>query len=165
MSVAQWIHAGVAIQRQQVLVVALLTSHQEHLLQETWATIAKLRDSLNVDLKKFRERQGAIYPRLMLSVLDVDEPELTAIQIPSYRMKHGYMKNDTDEPYPLLSHWDMRRKDTHLHQATRDSRLFNGMTWYLQSGMKISRVAPMLSPIKRQQDGDAEPQLLESEAQ
>ncbi|KAJ7688830.1 hypothetical protein B0H17DRAFT_1202698 [Mycena rosella] len=56
-SVAQWIHAGMAIQCQQVLVVALLTSHREHPLQETWASITKLRDSLNVDLKTFREHQ------------------------------------------------------------------------------------------------------------
>ncbi|KAJ7632060.1 hypothetical protein B0H17DRAFT_1217613 [Mycena rosella] len=249
-SVAQWIHAGMAIQRQQVLVVALLTSHREHPLQETWATIAKLRDSLNVDLKKFRERQRAIYSRVTLSALDVDKPELTAIQHPSYRMKHsqrsadadadnhdtqlreaetqlrcgeansgilavraaslalsavkkagdldyrgqagitcsqrslqkaqliqefeitmynraraalihlGYMKKNADEPYSPLSHRDTCRKDTHLHRATGDSRLFDGTAWYLQSGVKISRVAPMLSPIKRRQDGDAEPQLL-----
>ncbi|KAJ7691298.1 hypothetical protein B0H17DRAFT_1201154 [Mycena rosella] len=212
MSVAQWIHAGMAIQRQQVLVVALLTSHREHLLQETWASITKLRDSLNVDLKKFREHQRAIYLQLMLSALDVDEPELTAMQLPSYRMKHGqrsadadadkhntqlreaetqlrcgeansgilvagitcsqrslqkaqlmkefeiamynraraarihlgYMKKDADKPYLLLSSRDMCRKDTHLHRATGDSRLFDGMAWYLQSGVKISRVAPIL---------------------
>ncbi|KAJ7679610.1 hypothetical protein B0H17DRAFT_1206512 [Mycena rosella] len=250
MSVAQWIHAGMAIQRQQVLVVALLTSHREHPLQEIWASINKLRDSLNVDLKTFRERQRAIYPQLMLSALDVDEPELTAIQLPSYRMKHGqrsadadadehdtqlreaetqlrcgeansgilavrvaslalsavkkageldyrgqagitrsqrslqkvqlmkefeiamynraraalihlgYMKKDADKPYPPLSNRDTRRKDTHLHRVTGDSRLFDGTAWYLQSGVKISRVAPMLSPIKRRQDGDVEPQLL-----
>jgi hypothetical protein len=67
----------------------LLESHREHLLQDTWATITKLRDSLNSDLKKFRERQRTIYPHLKLSGLDVDEPEVAAIQLPSYRMRHG----------------------------------------------------------------------------
>jgi hypothetical protein len=66
----------------------LLNNHREHPLQETWETIKKLRDSLNVDLKKFREEQREIYPRLVLSALDMKEPELTAIQLPSYRMKH-----------------------------------------------------------------------------
>jgi hypothetical protein len=48
-------------------------------LEDTWASITKLRDTLNLDLKKFRERQREIFPRLKLSALDVDEPELTAI--------------------------------------------------------------------------------------
>jgi hypothetical protein len=58
-------------------------------MQETWATITKLRDTLNLDLKKFREHQPTIYLRLKLSALDVDEPELTAVQLPLYHMKHG----------------------------------------------------------------------------
>ncbi|KAJ6632072.1 hypothetical protein B0H10DRAFT_1937780 [Mycena sp. CBHHK59/15] len=87
--VAQWIHDGMAIQCQQVLVIALLKSHKEHPLQDTWDTISKLRDTLNVNLKRFREGQREIYPHLRLSALDVDEPELTAIQLLSYRMKHG----------------------------------------------------------------------------
>ncbi|KAJ7851111.1 hypothetical protein B0H14DRAFT_2581552 [Mycena olivaceomarginata] len=62
---------------------------QEHPLQDTWATIITLCDSLNLNVKKFREHQREIYPRLKLSALDIDEPEITAIQLPSYRMKHG----------------------------------------------------------------------------
>ncbi|KAJ6568008.1 hypothetical protein DFH09DRAFT_1363193 [Mycena vulgaris] len=87
-SVAQW-SDGMEIERQQVLVIALLKNHQEHPLQKTWSTVTKRRDSLNVSPKKFRGSQGVIYPRLKLSALDVDEPELTAIQLPSYHMKHG----------------------------------------------------------------------------
>ncbi|KAJ7838954.1 hypothetical protein B0H13DRAFT_2102522 [Mycena leptocephala] len=86
--VAQWIHDGMDIECQQVLVIALLASHREDPLQDTWATITKLRDSLNVDLKKFRECQRTIYPCLKLSAIDVDEPELMAVQLPLYRMKH-----------------------------------------------------------------------------
>ncbi|KAJ6629995.1 hypothetical protein B0H10DRAFT_2208146 [Mycena sp. CBHHK59/15] len=88
-SVAQWIHDGMKIQHQQVFLVALLKSHQEHPLQDTWETIKKLRDSLNLALKKFRERQWEIYLRLTLSGLDLHEPELTEVQLPSYRIKHG----------------------------------------------------------------------------
>ncbi|KAJ6539813.1 hypothetical protein DFH09DRAFT_1090130 [Mycena vulgaris] len=88
-SVARWLHDGIGVEHEQILVIALLKSHQEHPLQDTWTTIATLRDSLNLNLKKFRECQREIYPRLKLSALDIDEPELTAIQLPSYRMKHG----------------------------------------------------------------------------
>lgn len=233
--------------------ITLLNSHREHPLQDTWGTITKLRDSLNLDLKKFRERQRVVYPHLKLSALDVDEPELTAIQLPSYRMKHGqrmatdadandhdselreaeiklrcseansgilgvraaslalsavkkareldyrgqagitrsqrnlqkaelmksfeitmynkaraslirlgHMGKDAVEPYPPLSLRDTRRKETHLHRAKGDSRLFDGTAWYLQSGVTISRAAvpAMLSPIKRRQDDEDEPQLL-----
>ncbi|KAJ7016232.1 hypothetical protein C8F04DRAFT_1282112 [Mycena alexandri] len=87
-SLAQWIHDGIGIQRQQILLITLLKSHKEHPLQDTWDTITKLRDVVNAELKTFRERQVEVYPRLRLSGLDVDEPELTAIQLPSYRMKH-----------------------------------------------------------------------------
>jgi hypothetical protein len=73
----------------RVLVIAFLQNHRQHPLQETWNTITRVRDSLNITLKNFRERQRTIYPRLTLSALDVNEPELTAIQLPSYRMKHG----------------------------------------------------------------------------
>lgn len=75
--------------RCRVLVIAFLKNHRQHPLQETWNTITRVRDSLNITLKNFRERQRTIYPRLTLSALDVNEPELTAIQLPSYRMKHG----------------------------------------------------------------------------
>ncbi|KAJ7920223.1 hypothetical protein B0H13DRAFT_1987400 [Mycena leptocephala] len=251
--VAEWIHNGMMIERQQFLLIVLLESHRQHPLQDTWATITKLRDTLNVDLKKFRERQREIYPRLKLSALDVDEPELTAIQLPSYRMKHGqrlangvdgngqdselrdaeiklrcseassgilavraaslvlsaikkardldyrgqvgitrsqrnlqkaelmktfeitmynrartplihlgHMARDAVEPYAPLTHQDTRRKETHLHRAKGDSRLFEGTAWYLQSGVTISRaaVASTVSPFDGSHDSDDEPQLL-----
>ncbi|KAJ7857183.1 hypothetical protein B0H13DRAFT_1641118 [Mycena leptocephala] len=242
--IAQWIHDGMSIERSQCLTIALLRNHREHPLEDTWASITKLRDTLNIDLKKFRERQREIFPRLKLSALDVDEPELTAIQMPSYRMKHGqwpttpedandhdsqlqeaeiklrctvadsgilavraaslalsavkkareqdyrgqagitrsqrnlqkaelmktfeitmynntrtalihlgHMEEDAVEPYRPLSHRDTRRKETHLHRAKGDSRLFNGTAWYLQSGSAPSSDAedPDLerSPSKR----------------
>ncbi|KAJ6617649.1 hypothetical protein B0H10DRAFT_2218377 [Mycena sp. CBHHK59/15] len=87
--VADWIHDGISIEHQQILAITLLKSQQEHPLEDTWATITKLRDMLNANLKKFREAQQAIYPRLTLSGLNIEEPELMAIQLPSYRMKHG----------------------------------------------------------------------------
>ncbi|KAJ7718416.1 hypothetical protein DFH07DRAFT_761554 [Mycena maculata] len=252
--VAAWIHEGMSVERQQVLVIALLASHREHPLQDTWMTITTLCNSLNLDLKKFREGQREIYPRLKLSALDVDEPELTAIQLPSYRMKHGqrlatgidatdqdshlreaeiklrcteasngilavraaslalsavrkardldyrgqagitrsqrnlqkaelmkafeitmynraraalvhlgHMAKDAVEPYPPLSHRDTRRKETHLHRAKGDSRLFDGTAWYLQSGVRISHAAvgSTLPPKNRVQDSEEdEPQLL-----
>ncbi|KAJ6550627.1 hypothetical protein DFH09DRAFT_1086573 [Mycena vulgaris] len=218
--VAKWIHDGMRLERQQYFLIALLQNHREHPLEETWATITKLRDSLNLDLKKFRETQLGIYPRLKLSALDADEPELTAIQLPSYHMKHGqraatgldandedsrlreaeitlrcseatsgilavraaslalsaikkardldyrgqvgisrsqrnlqkaemmkmfeicmynrartalvhlgHMEKEAHEPYPPLSHRDTRRKETHLHRAKGDSRLFDGTAW------------------------------------
>jgi hypothetical protein len=195
-------------------VIALLENHREHPLQDTWETITTLRDTLNLKLKKFREHQREVYPRQRLSVLDVDEPELTAIQLPSFQMKHGrhggkgtghdselqqaeialrctqaddailavrgasvalsavkkareldyrgqagktrsqrnlqkaelmktfeitvynnaraalihlgHMGKDDVEPYRPLSHRDTRRKETHLHRAKGDSRLFDG---------------------------------------
>ncbi|KAJ7020730.1 hypothetical protein C8F04DRAFT_1274647 [Mycena alexandri] len=209
-SVAQWVHDGMAIERQQLLAIALLRNHREHPLQDTWDSITKLRDSLNANLKKFRDRQREIYPRLTLSALDVDEPEVTAMQLPSYRMKHGqrqragrsgilavrdaslalsavkkareldyrgqggitrsqrnlqkadlmkeleitmyntartalihlgHMEKDALEPFRPLSNRDTRRKETHLHRATGDSRLFDGTAWYLQSGVTISHAA------------------------
>ncbi|KAJ7216991.1 hypothetical protein GGX14DRAFT_561505 [Mycena pura] len=236
-AVAQWIYDGISIEDQQELIVALLKSHREHPLQETWATITKLRDTLNLDL----------------NALDCDEPELTAIQLPSYRMKHGqrlateadatdadlklrhtetqlrcaeadrgilavraaslavsavrkardddykkqagitrlqrsvqkaeltkdvkiktynkargaliylgFMAQDAVEPYPPLTHRDTRRKETHLHRAKGDSRLFDGTAWYLQSGVTISRAAvtSKLSPIQGEHASDDEPQLL-----
>ncbi|KAJ6576929.1 hypothetical protein DFH09DRAFT_1310948 [Mycena vulgaris] len=254
-SVAQWIHDGMAIERQQILTIALLRNHREHPLQETWDSITKLRDSLNMHLKKFRQRQREIYPRLTLSALDLDEPEVTAIQLPSYRMKHGqhqrpaigrdghdldselrdteielrsteahsgilavrdaslalsavkkareldyrgqegvtrsqrnlqkaelmkafeiamynsarmalihlgHMEKDAVEPFPPLSLRDMRRKETHLHRATGDSRLFDGTAWYLQSGVTIARAAvtSTLSAGTGESDSDDQPELL-----
>ncbi|KAJ7033251.1 hypothetical protein C8F04DRAFT_957865 [Mycena alexandri] len=250
--VAQWIHDGMSIERTQVLAIALLKNHREHPLQETWESITTLRDTLNLKLKKFRERQREIYPRLTLSALDVDEPELTALQLPSYRMKHGHkptsggsdaaaqstqlreaeiqlrctaaqngilavrdasvalsavkktreldyrgqggvtrsqrnlqkaevmktfeiamynnartalihlghMEKDSVEPFPPMTPKDTRRKETHLHRATGDSRLFDGTAWYLQSGVTISRAA-VSSTLFPGGDSEAdEPQLL-----
>ncbi|KAJ6602316.1 hypothetical protein B0H10DRAFT_2230117 [Mycena sp. CBHHK59/15] len=91
---AQWIHDGMSIERSS-LTIALLLNHREHPLEDTWASITKLRDTLNVDLKKFRERHREIFPCLKLSALDVDEPELTSIQLPSYCMKHGQRPTPT----------------------------------------------------------------------
>ncbi|KAJ6521648.1 hypothetical protein DFH09DRAFT_1097632 [Mycena vulgaris] len=214
----------------KVLVITLLKSHKEHPLQDTWDSISKLRNGLNIDLKRFRDRQQQeVYPRLTLSALDVDEPELTAIQLPSYHMKHGqrsvdadgedaelreaeiklrcsqadngiiavrgtclapsavkkmreldyrgqngvtrsqrnrekmelmktyeitmynnartalihlgHMEKDAVEPYRPLSIRDTHRKETHLHRAKGDSRLFDGTAWYLQSGLTISSAA------------------------
>ncbi|KAJ6551103.1 hypothetical protein B0H10DRAFT_1968575 [Mycena sp. CBHHK59/15] len=211
---------------------------------DTWDSITKLRDGLNADLKKFRDRQREVYPRLTLSVLDVDEPELTAIQLLSYHMKHGqrsvdadgedaelreveiklrcsqadngiiavrgaclalsavkkvweldyrgqngvthsqrnrekaelmktyeitmynnartvlvhlgHMEKDTVEPYRPLSIRDTRRKETHLHRAKGDSRLFDGTAWYLQSGVMISSAAvgSRLAPGKRDEGNE-----------
>ncbi|KAJ7026891.1 hypothetical protein C8F04DRAFT_1296032 [Mycena alexandri] len=250
-SVAQWVHDGMTIERQQLLAIALLRNHQEHPLQETWDSITKLRDSLNLHLKKFRVRQREIYPRLTLSALDVDEPEVTAIQLPSYRMKHGqrqkhirggdeldselrqaeiqlrctqaesgvfavrdaslalsavkkareldyrgqggitrsqrnlqkaelmkqfeidmyntartalihlgHMEKDAVDPFPPLTLRDTRRKETHLHRATGDSRLFDGTAWYLQSGVTIADAAVTSTlPHGSDSEGD-QPELL-----
>ncbi|KAJ6513992.1 hypothetical protein DFH09DRAFT_941321 [Mycena vulgaris] len=231
-SIAQWIRDGMFIERDQQFIIALLVCHREHPLQLTWTTITKQRETLNTDLKKFRKHQRDIYPRLTLSGLDVDEPELTAIQLPSYRIKHGqrlatavgategdsklreaeiklrcrevengivavqaaslalsavkkardldyrgqagvtrsqrnlqkaemmktfeitmynrargalitlgHLAKDAVGPYPLLSARDTRRKETHLHRAKGDSRLFDGTAWYLQSGVRVSGAA------------------------
>ncbi|KAJ7742343.1 hypothetical protein DFH07DRAFT_777760 [Mycena maculata] len=75
----KWIHNGMNIECQQVFIIMLLENHRVHPLQETWTTITKLRDTLNINLKTFRESQRGIYPHLKLSALDVDELELTAI--------------------------------------------------------------------------------------
>ncbi|KAJ7019681.1 hypothetical protein C8F04DRAFT_1275979 [Mycena alexandri] len=75
--VAQWIHDGIKIEREQALTMALLENHRDHELQDTWATITTLRDKLNNDLKRFREQQLNIYLTLKLSALDIDEPEFT----------------------------------------------------------------------------------------
>ncbi|KAK6977289.1 CxC2 domain-containing protein [Favolaschia claudopus] len=252
--VAQWIHKGIMIEREQLLTVAMLGNYRSHPLQDTWDAIVKLRESTNANLKKFREQQRLVYPRLKLSALDPDEPELTAIQLPSYRIKHGqreasneggtaedqqlraaeiqlrcgqansgilqvqqaslglsavkkardqdyrgqagitrtkrnlqkaellktfeitmynrartalvhlgYQDHGSDTPYRLLTASDTWRKDTHLHRATGDSRLFDGTAWHLQSGTTISTVASALSSAhKRDSDDDDEPQLVAS---
>ncbi|KAJ6595454.1 hypothetical protein B0H10DRAFT_2328574 [Mycena sp. CBHHK59/15] len=71
------------------------------------------------------------------------------------------MEEDTVEPYRPLSHRDTQRKETHLHRAKGDSRLFNGTAWYLQSGVTISHVAVASTPSRGEQGSeDDEPQLL-----
>ncbi|KAF7310141.1 CxC2 domain-containing protein [Mycena indigotica] len=204
-----------------------------------------VRDVMNDDSTLFRQ----LLEGTALSALDVDEPELTAVQLPSWRIKHrqrsefstdpqdimlrnteiklrcsqaengilavqaaslalsatkkareldyrgqggmtrsqrneqkgnlvkdheigiyncarealvslGHIKRDSDKPFPPLTRRDTRRKETHLHRAKGDSRLFDGTAWYLQSGTKP------LVPIIGQQvlaaggDSDDEPQLL-----
>ncbi|KAJ6557168.1 hypothetical protein B0H10DRAFT_2201432 [Mycena sp. CBHHK59/15] len=118
-SAARWIRNGMEIERQQVLVIALLKNHEEHSLQETWSTVTKLRALLNVSLKKFRGSQGAIYPCLKLSTLDVDEPELTAIQLPSYRMKHGQRPMSGPDATDLDS--QLREAETKLRCSEADN--------------------------------------------
>ncbi|KAJ7170409.1 hypothetical protein C8R43DRAFT_944924 [Mycena crocata] len=204
-AVAEWIHDGIQIEGNK--------SHREHPIEDTWTSITKLRDALNPALKKFREQQRAIYPRLKLSGLDIDEPELTAIQLPLYCMKHGqrdvdedgglraaeiklrcsqaesgivagagrkftytaqlangrdalvhlgHMAKDAMEPYLLLTHRGTRQKETHLHGATGDWRLFDGTAWYLQSGVTLKRPSAVwaLSPTKRLREDDDETEFL-----
>ncbi|KAJ6527589.1 hypothetical protein DFH09DRAFT_1414180 [Mycena vulgaris] len=250
-SVAQWMRDGMDIERQQVLTIAFLKTQREHPLQETSDAITNLRKSLNLTLKKFRDWLTRIYPRLTLSALDAHEPELTAIQLPSYRMKHGqratedatnddsklrcaeiqlrcaqadngiltvqaaclalfatkkarkddfrgqagvtcsqrnvqkavlrkefeivmynkvraclihlgHMPDDATEPYPPLTARDTRRKETHLHRVTGDSRLFDGTAWYLQAGgtLHTDGAPSPLSPVKRRDENDPGPQLV-----
>ncbi|KAJ7856109.1 hypothetical protein B0H14DRAFT_3644060 [Mycena olivaceomarginata] len=230
-SLAQWVRDGMDIECQQTT---------------TSIPCTRVRDSLNITLKNFRERQRTIYPRLTLSALEVNEPELTAIQLPSYRMKHGqrtttdatdsdsqlhqaeiklrcseadsgilavraaslvlsairkaweldyrgqvgitrsqrniqnaelmkffemdmynkaraaltqlgHMPKDATEPYPQLTLRDMHRKEMHLHRMQGDLRLFDGTTWYLQSGGTVHSggVASSLSPVKRRDETKA----------
>ncbi|KAJ7164225.1 hypothetical protein C8R46DRAFT_1220734 [Mycena filopes] len=247
--VAQWVHDGMVIDREQRLTIALVKNHREHALQETWDTITRMRDTLNIKLKKFREQQRAIYPHVKLSGLDPNEPEVTAIQLPSYRARHGHravtahdlqlrdaeiqlrstaaelgilavqdaslalsavkkacdfdyrgqagktrsernlqkavlmkdfeitmyntaraalidlghMAKDNVESFPPLSTRDTRRKETHLHRAKGNSRVFDGTAWYLQSGTTISQaaLASKLPSVRGDQDSDEdEPRLL-----
>ncbi|KAJ7076150.1 hypothetical protein B0H15DRAFT_864492 [Mycena belliarum] len=118
--VAQWVHDGLEIERQQTLIIALLKHHRGHPLQETWDTITKLRNTLNSSLKKFRERQRAIYPRLTLSGHDADEPELTTVQLASYRMKHR--QRTMDGATDLDS--QLRQAEIKLRCSEADSGIF-----------------------------------------
>ncbi|KAJ7042737.1 hypothetical protein C8F04DRAFT_1251555 [Mycena alexandri] len=133
--VAQWIHDGMSIERTQALTVALLKNHREHPLQETWESITTLRDALNLKLKKFRERQREIYPRLTLSALDVDEPELTAIQLPSYRMKHG-QKLSSGAPEAVAQSTQTRESEIQL----RCTAALNGVLTVRDASVALSAV-------------------------
>ncbi|KAF8168857.1 hypothetical protein K438DRAFT_1983707 [Mycena galopus ATCC 62051] len=113
--VSLWMNGGMKIERDQHLVVALLKSHKEHPLEETRAAINKLRDELNLSLKIFRERQQAFLPRVQLSAIDVDEPELTAVQLPSYLLKHGRL-NATQENEELRG-WEVQVRCAHADEA------------------------------------------------
>jgi hypothetical protein len=68
----------------------------------------------------------------------------------------GYMEADTMEPYRPLSHRDTRRKETHLHRAKGDSRLFDGTAWYLQSGVTISQAAAPSRGEEGSEDGESQ---------
>jgi hypothetical protein len=75
----------------------------------------------------------------------------------------GHMAKDAVEPYVPLTHRDTWRKETRLHRAKGDSRLFDETAWYLQSDVTISRaaVSAVASPNNVEDDGeDDEPQLL-----
>ncbi|KAJ6619747.1 hypothetical protein B0H10DRAFT_1946569 [Mycena sp. CBHHK59/15] len=139
--VAEWLHNGLDIERQQVLVIVLVESHRQHPLQDTWATITKLRDFLNVNLKKFKERQREIYLHLTLSALNVDKPELTAVQLPSYRMKHGQRKA-TDV--------DVNNQDSELREAEIQLRCGEANS----SILAVRAASLALSAVKKAQDLD-----------
>ncbi|KAJ7722578.1 hypothetical protein B0H14DRAFT_3623716 [Mycena olivaceomarginata] len=93
---AMWIRSGMKIERIQHLVVALLKYQKQHPLAETLAAIAKERETLQRDLAEFRELQRTFLPRLKLSGLDVEEPEITALQLPSYLKKHARLDATTE---------------------------------------------------------------------
>ncbi|KAF7289812.1 CxC2 domain-containing protein [Mycena indigotica] len=228
--VAHWIWNGMNIQRQHFYRHTSQDSQRPSHARNI-RVYYQASQSLNRELKPFREQQRSIYPRLTLSALDSNEPELAAIQLPSYRMKHGqrspssisacdaelrdaeielrcsqlenaiqavrtaslglsavkksrdldfrgqagitrskrnlqnaelmkafeiaqYNENrdalvhlghicsDDIDTFPPLSNRDTRRKDTHLHRATGDSRVFDGTAWYLQSGTRIPDMDP-----------------------
>ncbi|KAJ7651894.1 hypothetical protein B0H17DRAFT_1215108 [Mycena rosella] len=118
-SVARWIRDRMEIERQQVLLIALLKNHEEYPLEETWITVTKLWDSLNVSLKKFWGGQGAIYLHLTLSALDMDKPELTSIQLPLYRIKHG--QRPTSGPDATDLDAQLRQAETKLRCSQADN--------------------------------------------
>ncbi|KAF8144851.1 hypothetical protein K438DRAFT_1992412 [Mycena galopus ATCC 62051] len=113
--VSLWMNGGMEIERDQHLVVALLKSNKEHPLEETRAAINKLRDALNLALKIFRDRQRAFLPCIQLSAIDLDEPELTAVQLPSYLVKHKRL-NATDENKELRS-LEVKLRCVRAHEA------------------------------------------------
>ncbi|KAJ7839870.1 hypothetical protein B0H14DRAFT_3458527 [Mycena olivaceomarginata] len=141
-SVAQWIHDGMAIERQQALAIALLWSHREHPLQETWDSITRLRDSLNQQLKTFRQHQREICPRLTLSALDADEPEISAIQLPSYRMKHRWRRPTTG------------LDDDKLESKLRDAEIELRCTEAQSAILAVHDASLVLSAVRKARDLD-----------
>ncbi|KAJ6503829.1 hypothetical protein C8R45DRAFT_1070360, partial [Mycena sanguinolenta] len=123
--VGMWIRKGLKIEREQHLVVSLLKSHQEHPLMETLAAIRKLRETMNLELADFRERQRAFLPRVKLSALDVEEPEATKLQFPSYSVKHGRATGEMHSNYalakPMKRFWRFKRLPWHSGKS-RSSR-------------------------------------------
>ncbi|KAJ7025895.1 hypothetical protein C8F04DRAFT_1268747 [Mycena alexandri] len=72
----------------------------------------------------------------------------------------GHMGKDAVDPFPPLTARDTRRKETHLHRATGDSRLFDGTAWYLQSGVTIAHAA-VRSTLPHESDSESDqPELL-----
>ncbi|KAJ7895125.1 hypothetical protein B0H13DRAFT_2339007 [Mycena leptocephala] len=179
--IAQWIHDGMSIERSQGLTVALLRNHREHPLEETWASITKLRDTLNLDLKKFRERQWEISPRLKLSALDVDEPELTAIKCHRLAAKEAEIKLRCTEADSsilavraaslALSAVRKAREQDYRGQAgiTRSQRnlqkaelmkTFEITIVVFAERVTISQAAVVSAPSREEEGGEDEPQLL-----
>ncbi|KAF7319998.1 CxC2 domain-containing protein [Mycena kentingensis (nom. inval.)] len=187
---AQWIHDGIDLERQSILVVALLRSHAEHPLEDTANTIRKLRErvllrcsqanggvlavratSLALSAaKKAREDDYRGQAAVTRSKRNVEKAVLTKrFEIDMYMRARsalvdlGYMAGDATEPYPQLTERDTRRKETHLHRAKGDSRVFDGTAWYLQSGETFRKFGPAPSVTVRG-DGvssdEEEPRLL-----
>ncbi|KAJ7663538.1 hypothetical protein B0H17DRAFT_1144029 [Mycena rosella] len=129
--VAWWICDKMEIER-QVLLIMLLKNHKEHPLQEMWSTMTKLRDSLNVSLKKFRGSQGVIYPCLMLSTLNMDKPELMAIQLLLYHMKHG--QQPTSDPDATDLNAQLQQGETKLQCSQAD----NGIATVCAASLALS---------------------------
>ncbi|KAJ7059722.1 hypothetical protein C8F01DRAFT_1059095 [Mycena amicta] len=84
---AEWIHWGADLERMQYEIHAYLKAHREHPLQDTWDTVCALRDKLNDELESFRLRQLTVLSSLELSTLDIDKPEDTEIQVPSWILR------------------------------------------------------------------------------
>jgi hypothetical protein len=74
----------------------------------------------------------------------------------------GHMPKDATEPYPPLTLRDAHTKETHLHRMQGDLRLFDGTTWYLQSGGTVrgGGFASSLSPVKRCDEDEGQPQFM-----
>ncbi|KAF7326033.1 CxC2 domain-containing protein [Mycena kentingensis (nom. inval.)] len=85
----QWIRWGMDLERAQSQIAAYLRAYREHPLQDTLATIDKLREDLNGQLDTFRRHQIGVLHGIILSDHNTTIPEETAIQLPSYLMQTG----------------------------------------------------------------------------